>query len=82
MKRESFKHEDELRAVIVEPDELRSEEPGKYIKIPLPLDTLIAEIRVAPNAKDWFKQAVEGIVGRYSTDIPVNKSSLDADAFR
>jgi hypothetical protein len=80
VKRESYEHEQEFRAIIEEEDDAKTQESGKYIKIPL--ETLITEIRVSPGAEDWFKNAVEGVIHKYCPGIHVRRSSLDIDPLR
>jgi hypothetical protein len=79
VKRESYEHEQEFRAIIEE-DDANIHESGRYIKIPL--ETLITEIRVSPGAEDWFKNAVEGVIHKYCPGIHVRRSSLDTDPLR
>jgi hypothetical protein len=87
-KRKSFEHEHELRAVIspkgfpmtagdqVDFDHEPSE-PGEWV--PVDLDALIAEIRVAPQADPWFEDLVRKVVCRYGLEKTVVRSSLEGD---
>ena len=57
IKRKSFEHERELRAVVMLP------ESGKGAGIPCDMNTLIARIHIAPLAEPYYVDAV-----RYVTD--------------
>jgi hypothetical protein len=76
-KRRLYDDERELRAVLSPRDLLRAtfEQEGlDGIQVPVDLDTLIEGIRVAPGAKDWFREVVKWCVGgRY----PVEFSQVD-----
>jgi hypothetical protein len=88
-KRQSFAHERELRAVIWETDftvkdgaidwDVYPREPGRWV--PIPLDQLILEVRVAPDSQSWFQSLVQDVVRRYDIDISIVRSSLDDSPF-
>ena len=82
-KRESFKHEQEVRAIVDVSFAHTSSEyknikddliGGVYYKVNLSL--LIKEVIVAPFAPDWFFELVKEIVDLYSFNFPVTKSTL------
>jgi len=74
-KRRSFEHERELRAVYLRVF-LQSEPPlGEYESVDL--ETLVANVYVAPGAKHWFVETVKGVVSRYSLNAAVHRSTLD-----
>lgn len=84
-KRESFKHECELRAIVspeippdINPftDADKPSPPG--ISVPVDLDSLVHEIYVAPTCAPWFKELVEKMLVRYGLAKKVKQSSLDA----
>lgn len=76
LKRKSFKHEEEYRLTSTlekgDPDAL-----GKHI--PVLLNELIEEIRIAPTAPDWVRQVVQREVEVYGLHTPVSKSDLDSE---
>ena len=56
IKRKSFEHEQELRAVVMLP------EPGKGAGIPCDMNTLIAKIHIAPLAEPYYVDAVRCVI--------------------
>ena len=83
-KRESFKHENELRAVIDLSDKNNikylnetslQENQGIWVKINLAY--FIRKIYVAPQSQNWFYNLVERISKKYGLDREVVKSSID-----
>lgn len=79
-KRQSFAHEQEVRAVIpptIGPPELYSDNPNSGVSVPVDLEILVREVYVAPHSPDWFREMVETELRNYSlAKIPVVKSSL------
>lgn len=86
LKRESLRHEAELRAVLVSPvrDEGERKIPiqDEYgIDVRVRLETLIERIYVAPTAADWFFDAVRSLFGGHREDQKlVVRSELDSEA--
>ncbi len=89
-KRREFRDEREVRALVnvipVIDDEhptaleaRRFDQSSGGLNIGVELASLVAEIRVAPRARKWFRKLVERTVGDYDLDIPVLASSLDGD---
>lgn len=82
-KRESFAHENELRAII----SLRLAEeygvsvPEDGILVPVDLKTLIEEIRVAPELDDSFVEEVSKMVSSYGLELGIKRSDMDRDPF-
>jgi hypothetical protein len=85
LKRLSFKHEQELRAVIEDksfmgdphPDDPRFRGGGDYV--PCAIETLIKEIYVPPGVPSWIRNTVTSLVKKYGYDFPVKKSVLDRE---
>ena len=81
-KRRSFKHEQELRAIIqkvpVKGDkmDLKQEIFDKGAYVPVDLNTLIERIFVSPTAPKWFNGLVESIVSKYNLKKKIMQSSL------
>ena len=81
-KRKFFAYERELRAIyrimpfgtVIDFDAIPSE-PGVVQEVDL--TSLIEHIYVSPKSRPWYKKLVEGILKKYSLDIPVKQSSLD-----
>lgn len=74
-KRKAFSHEYEVRALTTDLEVKR--EPvamGTYYEVDLA--TLISEIRVSPDADDWFVELVRSVATTYSIDAPIGKSKL------
>jgi hypothetical protein len=77
-KRHNFKHERELRAVVVDFNFLgTNKEPLIGHRVNSDLAKLIEEIRLAPTAPDWFKNNVKSLMKKFDLDKPVINSELD-----
>lgn len=79
LKRKSFEHENELRAIYTDlsdyPD-IASMPSGHKIG-PVDLDKLIEKVYIAPTAEPWIRDLVETILHiRYGLDKPVVRSDL------
>ncbi len=82
LKRKSFEHERELRAIIhkfpTKDNKIDyTQEPfndGAYIRVNL--NTLIEKIFVSPTAPKWFNDLVNSIIKKYNLKKEVIKSSL------
>ena len=70
-KRKSFEHENELRAVIMDGDNV----PGKPVSVKI--DTLIQRIHLAPNTQEWLYELVKKVISKYGLDKDVLNSALD-----
>lgn len=70
LKRHSFEHERELRALIMDP----SDSPGVYVNIDL--DTLIESVVVSPGSPSWFNDVVTRRMEILGFGERVVKSSL------
>ena len=72
IKRKSFEHERELRAIVMLP------EPGKGVGIPCDMNTLVAGIHIAPRADQYYVDAVRYIIDHADPrlDVPVTVSKL------
>ena len=81
-KRKSFEHERELRAVRcdVQACEKGMERPPNCGEsIPVDLGKLIQNIYVAPSAPEWFLKLVEDICTKFELNVPISRSSQDAE---
>lgn len=94
-KRESFKHESELRAIIQEfprddgddfvisEEELEAEDTGGESPsgryVDIDLDELIDTIRVAPSAPDWIVELLESVLETYGLDKDIIPSSMESE---
>jgi len=87
-KRKSFAHEQELRAVIYNPERFAGIS-GTY---PIPehkrnygmhaatdLDLLIEQIRVLPDASAEFRKSIDSLCDKYGLKKDVKQSRLDDD---
>jgi hypothetical protein len=90
LKRKSFEHEREVRAVAKDRswgnsptfDEdgqprTRFGRGGDYV--PVDLERLIDAVYVSPDAQPWFAELVEAVVHRYDLTCPVQQSDLAKD---
>ncbi len=87
-KRKSFKHEQEVRAIIQGFHYWKNGgidfrktpfNSGAYITVDL--DTLIDEIRLAPTCPEWLHEVVRSVTERYGLDKKVLRSDLDKVPF-
>ena len=78
-KRESFRHEHELRALILNSQNIRETTQPLItgINVKVNLDKLIEKIYLSPQAPNWFKDLVKSITEKYHIDKPIESSSLD-----
>lgn len=72
IKRKSFEHERELRALVMLP------EAGKGAALPCDMNTLIARIHIAPLTEPYYADAVRYVIDRadIKPDAPVVVSTL------
>jgi hypothetical protein len=80
-KRQSFAHEEELRAWFCDLNLInkRRSRRGRYRpghNISVGLDKLIEQVYVAPTAPGWLATLTEAVLKRYGLDKPVKKSDL------
>lgn len=73
LKRKSYEHEKELRALIID---LHDKEG---ISVPVDLGTLIEKIYVAPSSPKWIHGLLNKVVKRYKLNIEVEQSKLFED---
>jgi hypothetical protein len=84
LKRKSFMHEREIRAVVEDGSFQR--DPGRPSRfttggdyVPVDLNMLIDTIFVSPTAQRWYVELVENVIARYGYHFKVKQSSLDKD---
>jgi hypothetical protein len=93
-KRESFRHERELRAVIqlIPTIESSSRPGGRAIDLSAPtgppgvevavrVNRLVERIYVEPSSPDWYFELIKSAIKRYGYDVPCHRSSLDDPPF-
>lgn len=75
-KHESYGYERELRLIVPRQGKGREDNPP-FLRLPLahPGD-LVRSVVVAPEAEDWFFDAVNDLSRRYGLDAPVHRSKL------
>jgi hypothetical protein len=79
-KRQSFEHENELRAIVYPLSKIweRTGESktlcGTYV--PVDLDRLIERVMVAPLAPSYFLEATRAVAARYGLNPPIEQSAL------
>ena len=80
-KKESFKHENEIRAV-VQFDYKKEEESQNGWNIPSDPSVLIERLYISPTAQSWFVKLVKDVVGKYGYKFNVVQSKLLDKGFR
>lgn len=85
-KRLSFRHENEIRAVMTDSKGLWAGTPPGYVSfpnggasVPVNLPTLVESVFVAPSAPRWFEEVVRSLVDKYGFSFPVHRSRLGED---
>jgi hypothetical protein len=75
-KNESYSYENELRIIV--PRQGRNWKNNPLgIRLPVPqLSDLVRSIVVAPEAEDWFFDAVQDLCEKYHLQVPVRRSKL------
>lgn len=82
-KRESFRHETELRIMIYYHEIDRNiitktdEDFPPHIQMKVKLETLIENVFVHPTGKDWFLDAVASVMQKYDVHVDPQRSSID-----
>lgn len=82
LKRKSFEHEREIRALILDhgrKSELSGDLKNGGFKIKVNLNKLVQKVYVAPESPEWYKDDVQIILDRANINIKVVKSDLDKD---
>jgi hypothetical protein len=70
-KRRSFAHENEVRAIILDPASVST-----GVRVAVSLETLIENVYLAPTTPDWILQAVQSLLDRFGISRTVLRSSL------
>ena len=87
-KRIEYRGEDELRALLPGPpfkvEKIRldpdvAEQGGRYV--PVNLEILVKEVRVAPHSAPWFAQAVKSVVKRSPVRACVMPSAIESPPY-
>src|SRR5262249_12211799 len=83
-KRQSFRYENELRVLRLNPPEgdgsdffKRKTPEGIWVSVDLA--QLISRVHVSPKSPPWFRDLVESVSKKYRYDFTVRRSDLDAD---
>ena len=81
-KRQAFKYEQEVRAVILSTlrlvlgDDLSLDFVGSGVFSKVDLTQLIGELYISPYSEEWFEELVQSVATRYGLLAPVRRSSL------
>ena len=84
IKRKSYEHERELRAMVLQfGEDYGPHAHGVFsdggFKVPVDLNVFVHAIFVSPTSPEWFRSVVEGIARQYGVTAPVQQSGLLAD---
>lgn len=75
-KHEAYAYEKELRLIIPRQGGRLDDNP-RFLRLPLiDVGNLVRSVVVAPEAEDWFYDAVADLVRRYDLNAPVRRSKL------
>lgn len=78
-KRQSFAHENELRAIIWSSEDVNQGQiavDATGVAVDIMPEELIKAVHVSPTAPRWFGSLVEKLLRRYAMSIPVVRSGL------
>jgi hypothetical protein len=78
-KRQSFKHEQEFRALIIRPQSSSSTlfpRSAKGLDLEVDVERLIKELYVSPKAPEWFGEVVSDVTHKYRLKVHVETSRL------
>jgi len=83
VKRKSFEHERELRAVRWTPPaddrmDLARPNPSAGVLVPVDLNSLVERVYVAPQCPDWMRSAVNSVIRRFEFGWTAEVSPMDA----
>jgi hypothetical protein len=78
VKRRSFSHEREARAIIADPSFIDGAEAPPIREVPVDLSRLVKGIYVSPDAPDWFRDVVADLTAKYGLSVPVEHSEMNA----
>lgn len=79
IKRRSFDHEREARAIIFDSQVFQGEIPPTLKEVAVDIHRLIKQVYVSPNAPDWFHEVVLGLSVKYQLSVPVGHSEMTGD---
>jgi hypothetical protein len=71
----SYEHEAEVRAIVMDHTVKGIDTKGPGKRIPVDLETLVAEVVLGPREEEWVLELVEKIVERYGLSVPVFASN-------
>lgn len=69
LKRRSFEHEREFRALVIDPQ-------ASGVSVPVDIHTLIERVFVSPTTPDWLASLVGSLLARYGVSAGVTRSEL------
>ena len=78
-KRSYFKGDSETRIVINPFSNIvlvAESKDQRGISVPVDLNSLITEIRVAPGAAPWYRETVRSVCDRFELQIPIESSQI------
>lgn len=75
-KRKEFKYENELRAMIWDPEAKIPRDSNGGIFVSINLHKLIKLVYISPASNMWFKKLVETVTRKYGLEFEVKKSPL------
>jgi hypothetical protein len=80
-KRESFAHEQEVRAVIMQlpigdDKTIDWSKSVSGLSVPVDLRRLVKGVYLAPNTPSWVHELVESILHKYRLRVPLHESAL------
>lgn len=75
IKRMPFKHEKEIRALIVDEKSGRRKQSG--ISLAVDLEKLIQAVVISPYSPPWYQNVVKETLRRFELDVPVHSSDIE-----
>lgn len=77
VKRASFAHEREARAILNGPASPGSAEPPLFQEVPIDVGQCVQEVFVSPESPEWFREVVQGVAKTYGLDVDVRHSEMN-----
>lgn len=82
-KRESFKHEQELRAIVCkgyEPEDIpENERHGTSVLIDL--ESLVEKIYISPDSQGWYDEVIRSVINKYGFKFNVVPSQMNNEPY-
>ncbi len=81
-KRKEFAHEREVRALLIRKEHgLPASANSRGVLVPIPIETLLCGICVAPRSPFWIRELVGELLSHHGLGVPVHTSALTKPSY-